>query len=389
MNIINGFHIRSISSSVIAAARVVTAVSNDLLVSASLGHTDHIPTTNDQLVDRFQEQGFLHFEGEPHIGERLRTALLNVDRRFFCGQLADPDNGIKRGKAARSIPTNFFEDKPFNLGCNAVITSPTAHAEVLHLLARHLVPGAHVLDVGSGSGYLTAVFAQMTCTGENDGAVFGIDHMPELVKQARDAVINAGCGNPCLHFAVGNGIHGLPGVVKESGRRFDVIHVGAAIHRDQLHFLLRQLAPGGRLIAPVRGDNGLAEIYDDSNNDTKEGLSKTNDKGNNIEEDDFSGEHVLTTVDVVEEKCPDGIVSNVLQWTTHGRCTYSDIFERKENQYIPHNVKLKQVETELRQWKEEWQMRTGRKPTRLDMLEDEFASNLFRKFSKLRKFVQV
>jgi protein-L-isoaspartate(D-aspartate) O-methyltransferase len=49
-----------------------------------------------------------------------------------------------------------------------------------HLLP-YLRPGAKVLDVGSGSGYLCAVLHHLITTGDQTGKVVGIDHIPELV----------------------------------------------------------------------------------------------------------------------------------------------------------------------------------------------------------------
>jgi protein-L-isoaspartate(D-aspartate) O-methyltransferase len=52
------------------------------------------------------------------------------------------------------------------------------HAACLEALASHLTPGAKALDVGSGSGYLTACMGAMV---RPDGVVYGIEHVPELV----------------------------------------------------------------------------------------------------------------------------------------------------------------------------------------------------------------
>lgn len=50
------------------------------------------------------------------------------------------------------------------------------HAFCLEWLKEQLKPGINVLDVGSGSGYLCAVFHEMI----EDGKVVGIEHIPEL-----------------------------------------------------------------------------------------------------------------------------------------------------------------------------------------------------------------
>lgn len=58
------------------------------------------------------------------------------------------------------------------------------HAFALEYLREHMKPGAHVLDVGSGSGYLTACFYRyIQSQGENiNTKIVGIEHQPELVE---------------------------------------------------------------------------------------------------------------------------------------------------------------------------------------------------------------
>ena len=55
-----------------------------------------------------------------------------------------------------------YADCPERIGFNATISAPHMHAYCLEWLAPNLVPGAKVLDVGCGSGFLTACFFEMT-----------------------------------------------------------------------------------------------------------------------------------------------------------------------------------------------------------------------------------
>merc|ERR1719369_2212272 len=71
------------------------------------------------------------------------------------------------------VSTNPYMDSPQSIGYKVTISAPHMHAYALELLKDHLVEGAHALDVGSGSGYLTACMGYLV--GET-GKVVGIDH---------------------------------------------------------------------------------------------------------------------------------------------------------------------------------------------------------------------
>ncbi|XP_063138121.1 protein-L-isoaspartate(D-aspartate) O-methyltransferase isoform X2 [Rattus norvegicus] len=105
----------------------------------------------------------------------------------------------------------------------ATISAPHMHAYALELLFDQLHEGAKALDVGSGSGILTACFARMV---GHSGKVIGIDHIKELVD---DSITNVKKDDPMLlssgrvRLVVGDGRMGF---AEEAP--YDAIHVGAA-----------------------------------------------------------------------------------------------------------------------------------------------------------------
>lgn len=132
------------------------------------------------------------------------------------------------------------------------------HGHACEYLIDHLHPGSRVLDIGSGSGYLTHVLAnlitdQASPTTESDGHVVGIDHIQELVDMAHTNMSKSEDGRNLLkskkvEFVAGDGRLGW----KERGP-YNAIHVGAAA--ATLHpVLIEQLNAPGRLFIPVESE---------------------------------------------------------------------------------------------------------------------------------------
>lgn len=116
-----------------------------------------------------------------------------------------------------------------------------------------------MLDIGSGSGYLTHVLANLatdpSSAGTSDSHIVGIEHIQELVDLANKNMSKSEQGRKFLEsgrvkFVAGDGRLGW-----KEGAPYDVIHVGAAA--EELHpVLVEQLRSPGRMFIPVESGNG-------------------------------------------------------------------------------------------------------------------------------------
>lgn len=130
------------------------------------------------------------------------------------------------------------------------------HASATESLLPYLKPGCRVLDIGSGSGYLTAVFAELvhpkTASDDTDngGRVVGMEHIPALKELGEENYRGTVRGREMLErgrvrFVVGDGRKGWRGERGEDLEGWDAIHVGAAA--EEVHDeLVEQLRRPGR-----------------------------------------------------------------------------------------------------------------------------------------------
>lgn len=151
-----------------------------------------------------------------------------------------------------------YVDAPLPIGCDQTISAPHMHATALEQIVPYLknsnASKLAILDVGCGSGYLTAALGRLVDDSHGDpivgkaGKVYGIDVYPELVDMTREN-INKEDGdllkNGVVEVDYGDGWKGLP-----DKSPFDAIHVGAAADKFPTE-LLMQLRVGGALVVPV------------------------------------------------------------------------------------------------------------------------------------------
>lgn len=182
--------------------------------------------SQDRLVDLLKVERVVK---HPEVEAALRA----TDRKYY---------------SPAHLPTHYvYQDHPLPIGYGETISAPSMHAICLELLLKHLKPGASVLDVGSGSGYLTAAMALMV---KPNGKVIGIEKHPELaelsiknIRAAAPELLDSGVAE----LRAGNV---LAEDVLDKNTLFDAIHVGAAAETLP-NVLVERLAPGGRMVIPV------------------------------------------------------------------------------------------------------------------------------------------
>ena len=134
-----------------------------------------------------------------------------------------------------AVAHRAYEDSALPIGNGQTISQPTVHARSLQEL--RLTGREKVLEIGTGSGYQTALLAKLAAQ------VFSIERMAPLLDRARDILAQIGVRNVSL--LLGDGTLGW-----REFAPYDGIVVGAAAPSVPQPYL-DQLAEGGRLVIPV------------------------------------------------------------------------------------------------------------------------------------------
>lgn len=134
-----------------------------------------------------------------------------------------------------SVRHRAYEDVALPIGGGQTISQPWVQARYLEL--AQLSGRERVLEVGAGSGYQTALLAQLA------DAVFAVERIPALAQSARAALEAAGVRN--VTVLVGDGTLGWRPFAP-----YDAILVAAASPEIPAP-LVEQLSPGGRLVIPL------------------------------------------------------------------------------------------------------------------------------------------
>ncbi len=168
-----------------------------------------------QLVDVIRSKGI--------TDEKVLNAINNIPRHWFM------DSGFE-GHA--------YQDKAFPIAAGQTISQPYTVAFQTELLQAK--KGEKVLEIGTGSGYQTAVLCELQTR------VYGIERQNELYKKTKRFLDKIGYRPKYLTF--GDGYKGLPEYAP-----FDKIVVTAGAPKIPIA-LLNQLRIGGRMVIPVGED---------------------------------------------------------------------------------------------------------------------------------------
>ena len=190
------------------------------------------------MSDDTADKSFAWADQWPEISdERVRAAFARVPRACFIA----PDLARFAG-----------QDAPLPIGEGQTISQPFIVALMVQML--RLQPGARVLEIGTGSGYETAILCEMAhLAGQPAGAsVYSIERYPSLAGGAAQALAAQGYAP---HLRVGDGAAGWP-----EAAPFDAIIVSAAAAHVPRP-LCDQLADGGRMVLPVGEHSDDQELW--------------------------------------------------------------------------------------------------------------------------------
>ena len=177
--------------------------------------------TRERLVQRLREQGITN--------ARVLDQIRNVPRHLFVDE---------------ALATRAYEDTALPIGQGQTISQPFVVARMTEALIEGGAPGK-VLEIGTGCGYQTAVLAPLV------RFIFSVERVRTLQDRARQRLRELKIGN--VHLRHGDGFEGWPAHAPYDG----ILMTAAPLAIPET--LFEQLAPGGRLIAPV-GSEGHQQL---------------------------------------------------------------------------------------------------------------------------------
>ncbi len=180
----------------------------------------------------------------PDEAEARAALVLGLRRRGIAtvGVLSAIERLPRRLFLAARYHKLAYEDVALPMECGQTMSSPSDVAFAIQAL--DVQPGQMVLEVGTGSGYQTAVLAELT------GHVYSLERYQTLIKLAEQRLAALKQDNVSLIHC--DGLHGL-----EKKAPFDRVILNGAV-TEIPDRLMAQLRPGGILVAPL-GAPGSAQ----------------------------------------------------------------------------------------------------------------------------------
>lgn len=205
-------------------------------------------TSNSELINNMAANGLINSERvkKAMLGVRAPSRILQSFHMLdftFRHNLVWPCiyTDLSKVDRAHYAPSRAYEDSPQPIGHSATISAPHMHASACESLLPFLNAGAKVLDIGSGSGYLTHVLAELVQPG---GTVIGIDHIQPLVDMAKKNMAKSAEGRGLLESGAVEFIKADGRLGWKEGAPYDAIHVGAAAAEHHQSLVDQLKAPG-------------------------------------------------------------------------------------------------------------------------------------------------
>ena len=186
-----------------------------------------------------REQDELHHRGIGMTSQRTRERLIQrlYEEGLSNAQVLEVIRRTPRHLFVdEALAHRAYEDTALPIGHNQTISQPYMVARMSELLLA-AGPLDKVLEIGTGSGYQTAILAQLV------ERIFSVERIQGLQDRAKERMTTLNLRN--VVFRWGDGWEGWPALAPYNG----IIVTAAASEVPQA--LLDQLAPGGRLVIPV------------------------------------------------------------------------------------------------------------------------------------------
>ncbi len=202
-------------------------------------------------TEDFSALDFDDIDCTPILIDSSKFSDLVVD----TAEILDEDCETLVRRAFRAVPRhNFLEledpgycyvNAPFPIGDNQIQEKPSFLANILGMLGP--LKRKRVLELGSGSGYSSALLSEM-------GAyVYSVEKIPRLAQRARKTLDSLGYPNAIVKS--GDALSGWP----EHGP-FDVIVAWFSVEEVDFNLIEQLVSPGGRFVAQIKNDLVLYEL---------------------------------------------------------------------------------------------------------------------------------